>query len=447
MRRLLLIITVLIAATDGLLAQSGYFDYTPKVLYPSDNVITITASAGIRRITQLGSSPYLTVEGAGAQDCERQVELRVHLSVAHLNVVESFEVVDCRNERYNVNLRIYNTWNLETKRFGGVPVGERRCVMFKVEPQSGAEILDSVTVDDPRVSLRFFTDLPYRIRGSQLYQYEVCFTADEPGIYKFPVVTWIRRAQPSGGLTTYPVADTGIVVVPAPLEPVPIPVADPTTFRTIAVPNAVIPPKGRAFVGVYDVLGVVAGYSITDNVMLLGGGALPLPDDWGGVRGQMFGAASIGVKAGVALSDEIDVALGYQFGASLYDEERTRDEVESQITVHAPWGAISYGDDDSRASLTLGYAFKRHVKPLIEFDENALIVGLGGDYRFANNWKVAGEVAYMQTLGVLPIVATARYFTDTYAIDAGLGFAGFTLGNAAPAAVPVIPLISGVVVF
>ena len=54
---------------------------------------------------------------------------------------------------------------------------------------------------------------------------------------------------------------------------------------------------------------------------------------------------------------------------------------------------------------------------------------------------------YDISLGVLPIVATARYFTDTYAIDAGLGFAGITLGDAEPPAVPVIPVISAVFVF
>jgi hypothetical protein len=235
--------------------------------------------------------------------------------------------------------------------------------------------------------------------------------------------------------------------VRTPPEPEPEVAADPTTFRSVAVPNAVIPPKGSFVLGIYDVLGVVGGYSVSDNLMIIGGGAIPLPDDWGGVRGQMYGAASIGAKAGIALTDRLDVAVGYQYALSIYDEELTPDVRESEITVSAPWGAISYGDDDSRASLTLGYAFKHHTKPLIEFDENALIVAAGGDYRFANHWKVAGEVAYIQTLGVVPIVATARYFDDTYAIDAGVGFAGITVGDGRAPAIPLLPVISAVFVF
>jgi hypothetical protein len=246
-------------------------------------------------------------------------------------------------------------------------------------------------------------------------------------------------------MTTYPVADTGIAFVaeaPVPIEPA----TDPTTFRSVAVPNAIIPPAGSFVFGTYDVLGLLVGYSITDNVMLLGGGALPLPDDWGAVRGSMYGAFSLGAKAGVALSDELDVAIGYQFATSMYDEEIT-EPTESVIRVHAPWGAISYGDDDSRASATLGYAMKHHTRPEVEFDENVLIAAIGGDYRLGGNWKVAGELAYMEKLGVLPIVATARYFSDWYAIDAGLAFVGITTSGGTPPTIPIAPVVSALFVF
>jgi WD40 repeat protein len=65
---------------------------------------------------------------------------------------------------------------------------------------------------------------------------------------------------------------------------------DPTTFRTIAAPNAILPKKGRIVTGMYDVVGLMAGYAITDNVMVLGGGGVRLPDEWGGVHGSMYGA-------------------------------------------------------------------------------------------------------------------------------------------------------------
>ena len=73
--------------------------------------------------------------------------------------------------------------------------------------------------------------------------------------------------------------------------------SDPTTFRTIAVPNAVIPRRGRAMAASYDLVGVMAGYVPIDHVMLLAGGAIPLPDDWGGVNGTMYGAYGLDVHS------------------------------------------------------------------------------------------------------------------------------------------------------
>lgn len=444
MRRISLILLLVLMLPAALAAQRGRFVVTPPVIYPSWNVITIESPEGLDRIRIIGGTRNVTVEGDGDLDCERRHELRIFVATAHLPAEVALELVDCRGNAEMRRLEINTTWNLDTKRIGPTAVGSTPCAMFQIDPRNNVAILDSVTVDDERASVRFFSDLPHRLPLGRIYQYQVCFRADEPGTYRLPIVTWMRREYPAGGYGTYPVADTGIFIVRAPVEP---PSADPTTFRSVAVPNAVIPPKGRFVLGVYDVLGIVAGYSVSDNLMIFGGGAIPLPDDWGGVRGQMYGAAAIGAKAGLALTDELDVAVGYHYAVSIYDEELTPDVRESEITASAPWGAISYGDDDSRASLTLGYAMKQHTKPLIEFDENALLVAAGGDYRFADNWKVAGEVAYMQTLGVVPIVATARYFTDTYAIDAGVGFAGITVGDGKAPAFPILPVVSAVFVF
>jgi hypothetical protein len=282
----------------------------------------------------------------------------------------------------------------------------------------------------------------------------------------------MRRTQSAGGYTTYPVSDTGGVrVVPKTISSIPpttdtirtrperIPtrhtpppiideiVTDPTTFRSVAVPNAVIPERGTAFVGSYDFLGLVAGYVPVDGVMILAGGALPTPDDWTGVRGDMFGAYSIGLKAGLRLTSNLDIAAGYQWGRSFFDQAVTVDTVESRITVSAPYAALSFGDDDSRISATYGYVFKHHQIPTGEFDTTAAVFALGGDYRFSNHWKVAGEVAYMQTLGVIPIVASVRYFTNDYALDLGLGYVGITVEGGTAAKIPLLPVISGVFVF
>ena len=224
---------------------------------------------------------------------------------------------------------------------------------------------------------------------------------------------------------------------------------DPTTFRTIASPNAILPAKGRVVLGTYDVLGLIAGYGITDNVMILAGGALPLHDDWGGTRGSMYGAYSLGVKGGTSLGRDWNIAVGYQWGRSIYDRQETGDRTESAISVHAPYGALSYGDDDSRVSATIGYAFKRHVTNGIggTFDRNALILAFGGDYRFAERWKISLEALTMQTLGYMPVAVAARYFGRNYAIEGGLGYLGITTGEEPAPSLPVAPIVSYIHLF
>ena len=237
----------------------------------------------------------------------------------------------------------------------------------------------------------------------------------------------------------------------------PKPVTDPTTFRTIAVPNAVRPPKGDFFIGSYDVLGLVAGYSVADELLIFAGGTPPTPDDWGGVNGDMFGAFGIGAKVGTTLFGKLDLAAGYVFGQSILDKEATVGELDSKIRAHVPWASISYGTDDTRASVTGGYTLKRHETWLPNhptrgdwrdiYDTNAVFLAAGGDYRFARHWKVAAETAYMETVNVIPLIVTARYFTNHFAIDLGAVYAGITINEAEPPPIPIFPMLSAVFVF
>ena len=228
---------------------------------------------------------------------------------------------------------------------------------------------------------------------------------------------------------------------------------DPTTFRTVAIPNAVIPPAGTFIAGSYDLLGLMAGYSFTDNIMILAGGAPPLPDDWGGTNGSAFGAYSIGLKGNLHLNDRLQVAAGFQWGASFYEEESTPED-DSRIITPTLYGAISYGNDDRRISLTGGYAFKRHttlVDPatglIDEFPKEAPIIALGGDWRVGDRWKLAAEGVYMKTVGTAPIITTARWFGKTWALDFGAAWLLIETGEDTPPSFPVAPLISFVWVY
>jgi hypothetical protein len=73
--------------------------------------------------------------------------------------------------------------------------------------------LDGVTSSEGRITFEFHEPLPTNVLPGTTYRYNVCFHADEPGVYRFPVITWIRRDQPVGGYTSYPVADTGVIRV------------------------------------------------------------------------------------------------------------------------------------------------------------------------------------------------------------------------------------------
>ena len=455
-------------------AASAQVTIYPSELYSSQNVLTVRVPGGIRSISVRHTS-NMTVTGTGTfAGCPIERTLDVFVETVDQEATLNVTIVDCRGRSYQKQLnRGGQSWRLDQVAFGTVEAGSTRCQNFHIAvDQRGDEVLDSVTVNDPRVRIKLPGRLPYRLRRNEEYEYMVCFTADQPGVYTFPVTTWMRRTQSAGGYTTYPVSDTGIVrVVPKTIDrttppsdtirrrperiptrrtPAPIIdeiVTDPTTFRSVAVPNAVIPPRGTAFVGSYDFLGLMAGYVPVDNVMILAGGALPTPDDWTGVRGDMFGAYSIGLKAGISLTANLDIAAGYQWGRSIFDQAVTVDTVESRITISAPYAALSFGDDDSRVSGTFGYVFKHHEIPTGGFDTTAAVFALGGDYRFSNHWKVAGEVAYMQTLGVIPIVGSVRYFTNDYALDLGVGFVGITIDGGAAPKIPLLPVISGVFVF
>lgn len=214
---------------------------------------------------------------------------------------------------------------------------------------------------------------------------------------------------------------------------------DPTDYRGIAIPTAVMPKAGSIVFGTYNLLGVMAGYAINDNLMILGGGNLPIS-----FNNQLTTAFSLGFKAGTQINSKLRLAGGYQFANSIYNKTET-EKTESDITMHIPYMTATYGDDTARVSIAIGYAFKRHIT--IEqpegFTANASLLALSGDIRIGNRWKLCGEMFSFQTLGNIPIIATARYIGQSYALDAGLAYVGITTNGTAPS-FPLIPVLSAV---
>ncbi|MEZ4783308.1 MAG: hypothetical protein R3F28_04435 [Candidatus Kapaibacterium sp.] len=53
----------------------------------------------------------------------------------------------------------------------------------------------------------------------------------------------------------------------------------------------------------------------------------------------------------------------------------------------------------------------------------------------------------MGSVDVLPIVATGRYFTEKFALDFGVTYAGIALNGAEVPPIPLVPIISAIFVF
>lgn len=222
--------------------------------------------------------------------------------------------------------------------------------------------------------------------------------------------------------------------------------ADPTTFRSIMLPSAVIPEAGTITTGVYDVVGLSASYSVTDHVAVQIGGMLPVSSAWLGATGldaTMSAAWSAGAKVGYRVAEQWIAGGGYQFGQSYYNQEPTVG-LDSKISFHALWATAGYGTEDSRLNMYLGYAFKHHTTLVDgQFNADATIAGLAYDYRFDTNWKLCAETIFMRTMAYIPITMVARYFRETDAFEVGFTFVGIRTDKQSTGW-PVFPLVTWV---
>ncbi len=280
---------------------------------------------------------------------------------------------------------------------------------------------------------------------------EPAFTLKPGETFTFPVTFKPERLGRATTTIEFKISgldDPIVAVVTGEGIEAPVALSDPTTFRTIMLPSAVIPPAGTITTGVYDAVGLQAGASVHDNVMILAGGLVPVPSRWFGATGydaSMQYAYSLGVKIGAPIGKDVVVGGGYQFGQSTYDQDFSIDRIDSRITFNALWATVGYGNDDHRINAYAGYAFKRHVTAFEgSFDADATIFGLGGDYRIGHNWKLCVEGFFMRTMPVVPITAVVRYFGETYALEAGITLTAIPASGAAVPSLPVVPMLTWV---
>lgn len=417
LRRTIAVLPLLLCAAVSTAPAQRSTAY-PTQIYNGGNVINVSHPRGIERITATASG-RTTVSVPTIGRCPTQVTVNATVNNAYSNEKVVLTVFDCGGGITTLTL-LQENWDIRHERTGMVEIGRDTCLRCVVDPRGGEpKVVDSITVDDPRLSVKVpYGAPPWRAPSSGEFQYSICFKPDAVGQIERTIRLYIRREQPNGGLTNYviekPISAIGVAPPerPAltgrePLIPEEPPLVDPTTFRSIIVPTAETIEQGTWYAGTYDVVGLTAGYGVTRNLTVTGFGAWVPP----GIAKLAAG----GLLAKYRLIDTglVQLAAGGAVGISSTEQ--------SDISVAAPFLVASLGDRRNRISVAAGYAFKHHKQPGYEFDTNATIVAVGGDVTIARGWKIAAETYYIESSGLAPLVLTGRWFTSSFALDFGFG--------------------------
>lgn len=465
----------------------------PDRLYSGMNVITLSARHGLKSIqlarpdgftlfrTGIETDGYRVISGPSFAQCAPNVTFAVYVKTISRPVSIRLRIADCSDNIRYVTYTLDETWNVSDEDFGAMRPWEKRCHTFSVSSRGGSFVIDSIASPSRDFTILYEEERPpFRISGFSLYQYSVCFTAKRVGAIRMPILVYIRRSQPSGRYTNFIVADTALVTVlppvlaqrpkarpspaspaiqpreivehpaeiaavpldslpsreipPAPSDPMPggdlVPVTadewltDPTPHRTILTPNARPIDRDRIVLADYDLAGWMIGAGVTERLTLLGG-LLYIPRP---ITAML--AATAGVKYEWYERGALRSAAGVHLNFVQTDI--------SVVRLLFIYNAVSYGDDDHRATVSIGYSWRSHSpRDGATYDRQALALGLGGDHRFARHWKVAAELMLVEDAGYQPGAVVLRYFTERLAVDVGVGVALRVDGGDAS---PVIPL-------
>lgn len=390
--------------------------YYPNEVYPGETIVTITNASGIERVRYRSSSSVRVVVPR-ITGCPTSVDVTVQVDDAVTEEQVGFTVYDCTGEFTSETL-LSDHWQILHHRIAPIPVGGDTCTdaAVTVEGQQ-RKVIDSMVSDDPAVRI----EMPARVGGewaaiaTEPLAYRICFQPAVADTHTTQLRLYVKRRVPHMGLTNYvitkPVTVLGFTP-PEPEEPeepetpgLP-PLLDPTTFRNVIMPTAETLPKGKIFAGNYDIAGWIGGYGLTDDLMLIGGGAF-IPEFVKKVAVGTLGAKYRPLKIGL-----VEASVGV-FGAY--------SSAETNISVFAPFGVVSIGSRSNRISIAGGYIWKHHSSgDSLDFDENATVFAIGGDVTVKRGWKLLAETYFIEKSGLRPITITSRWFGERIAFDLGL---------------------------
>ena len=393
----------------------------PQILYRGPNVLTFSRPGGIEKI-EIATSRYIVAERTTGflTECPDTVSIDAIARSVTTSETLSATVYGCDGTTTEFNITTEN-WTIRPEFTGQVPMGGDSCLSCEIIT-SNPRFLDSITVTHPdlkveidsvRVRSKGFSG--YTVTAGYPFKYRVCYQPTRLGFGTDTILLHFRRTSPNGGHTSYTIAkpitwqgiEPEVEEEPEVSEFDPDRPTDPTAFRNVLIPTATTQEVGDWFYGNYGLVGHLFGYVPTDRLTLFAGGAY-VPDFI-----ATFRLGTIGGKYEVVRDGQLSVAAGFQVALSSV--------TDSDIRTIAPYGIASYGTDRTRATLALGYGFKRHTIPTEVFDRNAFVVGIGAGTEIARGWKLNGELASIESSGILPFLITARKFGEKYAIDFGLG--------------------------
>lgn len=190
---------------------------------------------------------------------------------------------------------------------------------------------------------------------------------------------------------------------------------DPLASQAFLIPTARAFGGRHGFVMDYMVAGLQLNYGVTDWLSLNGGGVaapfLPTPITTG----------SAGLKITPFATDEFAISAGAQ-------------GVYSQVTkitrIGFPFVVATYGTWESELTLLGGIAYQSSTDSLKQpFTATNSVIGVEGDMRVGENLKASVEFYFVENFGIVPTIATMRYFTNEMTIDVGIVFSLYKAGN------------------
>ena len=390
----------------------------PSTIYHGENVLTIHSSSGIERVTLSPTSNVSILSSPGfINGCPDSVQVRLRVNSITTEEAVVISLYECDGS-FSTQTVLAQDWTIRHEYTGKVEIGRDTCLECSVEA-TFPRTLDSIVVSHPSLNVNIMEPKirkKYRVRAGIPFRYQVCYQPEKEEALTDTIYLYFQRDEPNGGFTDYVIKKPITVQAKLPVDTVPKrlpkpvlpPLYDPTTFRNIVMPTAENPKKGQGFYGNYLVVGNIAGYGLTDEISLLGGGVF-VPE----FINKLY-VGTIGGKYEFLHVGDLRFALGAQYAFS--------SSVDSDISTFAPYIVGSFGNRRHRLTTAFGYGLKRHVTPLETFNRNALTLAVGGNTTIARGWKLAAETYLIESSGIAPLLVTARYFNDNFAFDFGLGF-------------------------